>query len=317
MAYTIAWQGRGLFCTLCLGLALAQPAAWGQTDEGAGSRWQRLKQVLQTQRENKQARVSEESLGAKTGNTRTIAYGGREILLYVPSNLPPQGQRALLVALHGGGGNAEFMRDHLKMDGVAERHGFLVAYLNGTAAAAIGGERLKAWNAGSGCCGKPYTDKVDDLGYVAGAVQYLQRVYGVPVQRSFGVGHSNGAMMVQTLACRSGVFTTVASLAGTLMSDDTACPTARGHTIYNYHGADDQNVPLAGGFGSKGVTTIDFTPQAKAQTLFEKAGGHYQLQVFEGADHSIEHISESSQKLDGRTIAERIAQDLGLVVPGR
>jgi poly(3-hydroxybutyrate) depolymerase len=302
-----------LLCHLFLCLSALQLPAWGQTDEGMGSRWQRFKQIRETQRENKEAIVSEESLGAKTENIHVDVFGWREILVYVPSSLPTKGQRALLVALHGGGGNAEFMRNHLKIDGVAERNGFIVAYLNGSAATRIGSGKLKAWNAGSGCCGRSYREKVDDIGYITSAVEYLQRKYGVPPERSFGIGHSNGAMMMQTLSCQTDLFRKVATLAGTLMSEVPSCPAAHDHMIYNYHGEDDQNVPIAGGFGKKGVTNIDFTSQAKAKSLFENAGGHYYLHVFPGADHSIEHLSLSSQRQDGLTIAERVAKDLGLV----
>lgn len=309
-----AWIRRASevsYAALCL-FALSHPA-WGQTEDGLGSRWQRLKQIRETQRANRETVVSEESLGANAENTHVEAYGGREMLVYVPSSLPAKGQRALLVALHGGGGNAEFFRDHLKINGVAERNGFVVAYLNGSAAARIGGNKLKAWNAGGGCCGKPYRENIDDIGYIAGAVAHLQGKYGVSPERTFGVGHSNGAIMLQTVSCQTDVFRKVASLAGTMMSDAHSCPAARGHAIYNYHGQDDQNVPIAGGYGTKGVTTINFVSQAEAKSLFEGAGGRYLLQVFPEADHSIEHLSVASQKESGVTIAERIARDLGLV----
>jgi len=257
--------------------------------------------------------VSEESLGAMTANIHDDAFGGREMLVYVPRSLPAAGRRSLLVALHGGGGNARFMLDHLKIDGVAEKNGFIVAYLNGSAATRIGGNKLKAWNAGSGCCGEPYSDKVDDVGYIAGAVRYLQQKYGVSPERTFGVGHSNGAMMMQTMSCMTDLFREVATLAGTLMAEVPSCPAASNHTIYNYHGALDVNLPIVGGFGSKGVTNINFTSQAKAKALFENAGGRYLLHVLPGADHSIEHLSLSSQKQDGLTIGERLARDLRLM----
>ncbi len=287
--------------------------AWAQTDEGTEPRWKRLKQIWETQRENKESVVSEESLGAMTANIRDGVFGGREMLVYVPRSLPVAGRRSLLVALHGGGGNARFMLDHLKIDGVAEKNGFIVAYLNGSAATRIGGNRLKAWNAGGGCCGEPYSDKVNDVSYITGAVRYLQQKYGVSPERTFGVGHSNGAMMMQTMSCITDLFKKVATLAGTLMAEVSSCPAAVNHTIYNYHGALDVNVPIVGGFGSKGVTNINFTSQAKAKALFESAGGRYLLHVLPGADHSIEHLSLSSQKQDGLTIGERLARDLGLV----
>lgn len=287
--------------------------ALAQEDVGTGSRWQRFKQVRETQRENKEAVVSEESLGAVTADIHDDRFDGRDMLVYVPTALPAAGQRALLVALHGGGGNARFMLGHLKIDGVAEKNGFVVAYLNGSRAGRIGARKLKAWNAGSGCCGKPYSDKVDDIGYITGAVEYLQRKYAIAPERTFGVGHSNGAMMMQTMSCLTNVFNTVATLAGTLMAEVPSCQAARNHTIYNYHGALDVNLPIAGGFGTKGVTNIDFTSQTKAKALFENSGGRYVLSVLPDADHSIEHLSLSSQKHNGLTIAELLTRDLGLM----
>ncbi|MCK6488993.1 MAG: hypothetical protein L6R48_11795 [Planctomycetes bacterium] len=297
---------------LLLALVLLSPSLWAQDEDGSGSTWRRLKQIRDTQRANMEAVVSEESLGAKSGNTHRDSFGGRDLLVYLPSTMPAEGKRSLLVALHGGGGNAEFMRDHLKMNGVAERAGFIVAYLNGTAAARIGGDRLKAWNAGGGCCGRPFTEKVDDLGYIAGAVAYLQARHGIAPGRTVGVGHSNGAIMMQTLVWETDLFQTVASVAGTLMSEAPPCAAVRTHTIHNYHGSEDANLPVAGGFGSKGVTTIDFAAQSAAKKRFEGAGGRYLLHLVPGADHSLEHLSQALQQQDGTTLAERIARDLGL-----
>lgn len=296
---------------LCIALVCLPACA--QQEEERGGKLKQLRDMLQTQRENAKAKVSQESLGAVSANTHKDGFGGRDMLVYLPTRMPAPGQRAMLVALHGGGGNAQFMLDHLKINGIAERNGFIVAYLEGSAATERMAGRLKAWNAGSGCCGKPYADKVDDVGYITGAIRYLQQKHGVDPARTFGVGHSNGAMMTQTMACVSNVYTAVVTLSGTLMAEVPTCPAARGHTIYNYHGTDDINLPIAGGFGKKGVTNINFTPQSKAKELFEAAGGRYVLKTLPGADHSIEHMSEVSQKVEGLTIGDLVARDLGLV----
>lgn len=283
-----------------------------QETQDRGARLRRLKQVIETQRENRAAVVSEESLGAVTANLHRDSFDGRNMLVYVPSKLPPAGQRGLLVALHGGGGNARFMQEHLKIDGVAEKNGFIVAYLEGTAASAALGDRMKAWNAGRGCCGKPYTDKVDDIGYITRAVAWLQDKYGADPARTFGTGHSNGAMMTQTLMGVTSLYTKAVTLAGTLMAESPSLPAARDHAIINYHGTDDINLPIAGGYGQKGVTNINFRSQEQAKEIFEGAGGTYILRALPGADHSIEHLSEVSKKQDGLTIGERLARDLGL-----
>ena len=69
-------------------------------------------------------------------------FGGRELLVYEPYHLPAVGKRALVVVLHGGLGNAAMIEGGLaerglKMDAVAEKDGFLVAYLNGTKVARL------------------------------------------------------------------------------------------------------------------------------------------------------------------------------------
>lgn len=282
------------------------------------TRWQRFKQHIREDREirplNKGAVLGNESIGAKTENIHQDHYEGRDLLVYIPSTIPQQKQRKLLIALHGGGGNAQFMREHLKIDGIAERNGFIVAYLNGSDAtrAHISNRELKAWNAGRGCCGKPFTHKVDDIGYISSTVHYLQNIYHISTEHTFGVGHSNGAMMMQTLSCVTNVFHKIVSLAGTLMADTDICPTAHGHTIYNYHGSDDKNVPIAGGFGTQGVTNIAFTPQDKAKKSFEMAGGNYNLHIIPGATHSIESISAELKNQTGFTIGQRLTHDLGL-----
>lgn len=299
---------------LALGMAVVGPPAHAQEREGPGSRLERLRDIRATQRENAAAVVSQESLGAVSSNNHPDAFDGRRILVYTPTTMPARSQRSMLVALHGGGGNAQFMLDHLKINGVAEKNGFIVAYLEGSAAANRLGNRLKAWNAGGGCCGKPYTDHVDDVRYITGAVRHLQQKYGVDPARTFGVGHSNGAIMMQTLVCTTDVFEKVVTLAGTLMAEGKTCPDARGHTVINYHGVDDINLPTAGGFGTKGVTNIDFTSQEQAKERFEAAGGTYILKVLAGSDHSLEHMSAAARRLDGFTIGELVARDLGLAL---
>lgn len=306
----IARAGVILLALLCA--AVAAPHAFAQQEEGFGARLKRLRDIRETQRENEAATVSQESLGAVSANNHTDAFDGRRIIVYTPTNMPEMGKRPMIVALHGGGGNAQFMLDHLKINGVAEKNGFIVAYLEGSAAANRMGDKMKAWNAGSGCCGKPYADRVDDVSYITGAVRYLQQKYGVDPAKTFGVGHSNGAIMMQTLACTTELFKTVVTLAGTLMAEVQTCPDARGHTIINYHGVEDINLPIAGGFGRKGVTNINFTSQEKAKERFEAAGGKYILKTLPGSDHSIEHMSVAAKRLDGFTIGELVARDLNL-----
>lgn len=301
-----------------MGVVALLPIAASARDDGSSqdgaSRWQRLRrlnEIRRTQEENQAAVVSEESLGAHTENIVKDAYGGRDMILYVPSRLPAAGKRAMVVALHGGLGTAQSMQQHLKMDGVAEKYGFVVAYLNGSRASARLPGRFHAWNAGSGCCGEPYADKVDDIGYVAGAVRYLEGKYGVDPARVFGTGHSNGAMMAQTLMCETDLFRKAVSLAGADMAEVDACPAARGKEILALHGKSDRNVPPGGGRGTKGVSNVSYRSEADSQAKFRASGGSYEI-LWVDSDHSLEHIGAAVRQSEGISLAEKIARFFGL-----
>ena len=148
--------------------------------------------------------LSQLPAGAAARENVVEHYGGRDLIVHVPDRMPPSGARALVVVLHGGLGNADRIANRqsesgLNMDAVADKDGFIVAYLNGTAATRLGGKML-AWNAGGGCCGQPFRTNVDDVGYIKGAVAWLAGKYGVDRRRVFGTGHSNGAACPRT-AC--------------------------------------------------------------------------------------------------------------------
>jgi poly(3-hydroxybutyrate) depolymerase len=303
------------FITIALVTVLALPAC-AQDGDGPGHRLQALRDVRANKKENEALKVSEESLGAHSENVMLDRFEGRDMRLYLPSHLPPPGRRAMVIALHGGGGNAQFMQDHLKMDGVAEKYGFIVAYLIGSDAAAHFSRNMKAWDAGGGCCGEPYKAKVDDIGYISGAVHYLIQKYGVDPKRVYGIGHSNGAMMTQTLMCETDLYDAAVSLSGALMAEVDMCPNARGKTILAIHGAEDANVPPGGGKGTKGVTNIDYRSEENSKAMFERSGGEYTIQLLPGTDHKLEHIEATIQKTEGISLAEKVARFFGLAPHG-
>ena len=138
-------------------------------------------------------------------------FGGRQMIVHVPASLPASGARPLVVVLHGGLGNADRIysggaEKGLNLDSLADKDGFIVVYLNGTAVTKMMGPQFKGWNAGGGCCGVPSTTNVDDVGYITRAVGYLADHYGVDRGRVFAICHSNGAIMAQRMACETDVF---------------------------------------------------------------------------------------------------------------
>lgn len=247
----------------------------------------------------------------------TGTYDGRPLIVYEPSHLPPAGARSLVVVLHGGLGNASHIENGgaergLNLDAVAERQGFIVAYLNGTKVARLLSADARGWNAGGGCCGLPYRNGLDDVGYIRGAVDDLAARYGIDPARVYAIGHSNGAMMALRVVCEAGVFAAVIPVSGTLNLDGDSCPGARGRRVLAIHGEDDQNVPIGGGRGSKGVSGVAFQSEAHSQRVLQGAGASVELLVLPGVDHGLRHIDAAIQAREGRTLAEKAARYFGL-----
>jgi poly(3-hydroxybutyrate) depolymerase len=250
------------------------------------------------------------------------SYGGRDMIVYLPAHLPPTGARAMVVVLHGGLGNAQRIasaqsESALNMDQAADRYGFIVAYLNGTPVTLRLGPNVLGWNAGGGCCGRSAANNIDDVGYIKGAVGYLAGKYGVDLTRVYGIGHSNGAMMTQRLMCQTRLYAAGVAISGPLNLDNPVCSDARGKRILAIHGSDDQNVPIAGGPGSKGISDAVYKSEADSQHAFVAAGGAYDLEVVKGADHKLDDIAAVIQQTEGQTIAEKAARFFGLTGQGR
>lgn len=243
-------------------------------------------------------------------------YDERDMLVYVPQRLPQAGLRALVVVLHGGGGSAERIvkgsaEKGLNMNQLAKKSGFIVAYLNGTAATRIT-SGLKVWNAGGGCCGRAFDKNVDDVAYISGAVSMLERKYGIDPARVYALGHSNGAIMLQRIMCEHGLFAAGVPVAGPLNIEVSSCPAAEGRQMLAIHGMDDTNAPVAGGKGS-GISGVTFRSEKYSEALFNGSGGSYQLLLLPETDHNFEHIDESMEKLQGMSVAEKAARFFGLV----
>jgi polyhydroxybutyrate depolymerase len=251
----------------------------------------------------------------------TENYNGRDLLVYAPPKLPAQGARALVIVLHGGLGNASRIEGGasekgLKMDEIAEKSGFIVAYLNGTPVTKMYGADKLGWNAGGGCCGVPAENNVDDVGYISSAVNHLVGKYGVDPERVYGMGHSNGAMMTMRLMCETSLYAAAVSVSGPLNLKVKNCPAARGKHILAIHGAEDQNVPIAGGQGTKGLAKVVYNSEKYTQQIFAASGADFHLQIVQGADHKLDNINDRIEQTEGMSLAEKAARFFGLAKLG-
>lgn len=248
----------------------------------------------------------------QTKGTEIMPFEGRDVLVYIPKTLKAENQRGMIMVFHGGMGNAGHIRAILNMDSVADKNGFIIVYANGLQAAKIG-EKHKAWNAGGGCCGQPAKQNVDDVDYITRLAAHLEKTYRIEQDKVFGIGHSNGAMMIQRVACESGVFSAIVPVSGPLnYTPENGCAKAKGMRILSLHGRADENVFITGGYGKKGITDVAFQPQSHSKEVFEAAGADYTLQVLDGVDHGLDHVSDYLAKTEGVRLGEFAATFFGL-----
>ena len=169
----------------------------------------------------------------------------REYLVHVPKSY--RGKPVpMLVALHGGGGDADFQADDskYKLISKSEQVGFIAVFPNGYSRFPSG--ILATWNAGA-CCGKAQENNVDDVGFIREVIDRVERQSSIDPRRIFATGMSNGAMMSWRLACEAPEIRAIAPVEGT---DNTAtCEPTHPVAVIQFHAADDPNVPFNGGVG--------------------------------------------------------------------
>ena len=176
---------------------------------------------------------------------------------------------AVVLVLHGGGGNKEGMRKLACADGdvaspeclhrVAAAAGMAVVFANGSNGP--GGKLLnkngvRTWNAGGGqdgaicVSGFACTRGIDDIAYVRALVADLATRIAVDPKRVFATGISNGAAMSHRLACQAAdVVAAIAPVAGQNQFALAGCTPSQPVAVLDIHGTLDACWPYAGGEG--------------------------------------------------------------------
>jgi len=228
----------------------------------------RLEQVLERARQlrgNQPADPNATPIRGPGDYRFSFVHGGitREYLVHVPKSYRGK-PTPMLVALHGGGGDADFQADDskYKLISKSEQAGFIAVFPNGYSRFPSG--VLATWNAGT-CCGAAEKSNVDDVGFIREVIHRVGRQANIDPKRVFATGMSNGAMMDWRLACEAPEIRAIAPVEGT---DNTAgqCVPSHPVAVIEFHAADDPNVPFNGGVGV-GPSHTDFisvpTTQAK------------------------------------------------------
>jgi polyhydroxybutyrate depolymerase len=193
--------------------------------------------------------------------TITVDQTERSYVLHVPKSL--KRPAALVIVLHGGGGSAQSAIAQSNFDAVADRHGFIVAYPEGTDRArpllnALGKPGFLTWNAGA-CCGVAVERGVDDVGFIRAMVAQIASAYPLDPKRIYATGLSNGGMMAYRLACEaSDLVAAIGAVSAVIVV--APCEPRSPVSVLHIHGTADENVPIAGGIGPKSITKYPYPP---------------------------------------------------------
>ncbi|HEU5195339.1 MAG TPA: alpha/beta fold hydrolase [Methylomirabilota bacterium] len=183
------------------------------------------------------------ALSVKEGQGK--AARTRTFLVHVPRAVTRGVPLPVLVAFHGGGGNATGFQKYAGLDRIADREGVIVIYPDGTGPAA--GRRLLTWNAGE-CCGHAQQTHVDDVGFTLAILKRLAGELPIDPARVYVTGHSNGAMMAYRMAAEAAEHIAAVAVVAGMMAVGRFAP-AQPVPVLHIHSVDDPRALYRGGLG--------------------------------------------------------------------
>lgn len=202
----------------------------------------------------------------------------RSYLLHLPPTFGGETPLPLVIALHGGGGNARSIITTTGMNSKADEEGFIAVYPNGTGRLK---DRFLTWNAGN-CCGYAIEENIDDVGFLKTLMHELSRELNVNQKRIYATGMSNGAMMSYGLACGfSEKLAAIAPVAGPFNYEQ--CRPSHPVSVIIFHGTADEHVPYNGGVGAKARMPRVDKPVSYAVSFWAKHNGCSEVPQIEEA----------------------------------
>tara|TARA_X000001036_G_scaffold437415_1_gene482694 strand:- start:265 stop:1227 length:963 start_codon:yes stop_codon:yes gene_type:complete len=163
--------------------------------------------------------------------------------LYKPNKLKEKA--SLVFVLHGYTSNRTNIMKYSKMNTIADQHGFMVCYPQGTSNKYTGQTH---WNANL-----KEMSSVDDAGFLTALSKKIQAEYDLSEKNVFASGMSNGGFMSYTLACeKSSTFKAIASVTGTMSGHDWKNCSPNKVPVLQISGTQDQVVPMDGSISSRG-----------------------------------------------------------------
>lgn len=176
--------------------------------------------------------------GQNVQHSVLVDGGNRFFELHIPKSATPEASIPLVIAFHGAGGSGPGFQEFARLDGEADKRGFLVAYPSATGV-----------NWAEGCnCTRPDIDGVDDIGFVDNLIARVDQDFNIDTSKIYAIGYSQGALFTHRLACeRSETFAGSAMVSGMMsIPVATTCAPAGAQDIMMMHGENDDVLPWTG-----------------------------------------------------------------------
>ena len=168
----------------------------------------------------------------------------RRYIVHVPNLYDKITKTPIVLAFHGGGGNANSSPEYFGLNNKSDEAGFIVVYPEGTGKEAFG-KFFGTWNAGR-CCGSALENNIDDVGFIDNMIKQLEKDFNIDAKRIFATGFSNGAQMSYRIACE--LSDKIAAIApGGSMGTFEYCDLTRPVPIFAFGGTEDPCTPYGGG----------------------------------------------------------------------
>jgi polyhydroxybutyrate depolymerase len=163
----------------------------------------------------------------------------RTYLLYTPSSYDSSRATPLVLALHGRGGDGQGMLDLTGFNQVAEREGFIIAYLNGYE---------NSWADGRGTTPADGA-AINDVLFVQSLIDKLSSDYNILQEQIYVTGFSNGGYLSYRLACELSDRVVAVAPVGANLSENIAatCAPNRAVPVLQISGRADPLTPYDGG----------------------------------------------------------------------
>ena len=176
----------------------------------------------------------------KPGDTTvTMQSGGRSrrYIQHVPSGLAAGISVAVVIDLHGAGGDGRQQQGLSGFNALADKEKFLAIFPDG-----IDGY----WNVDDKCCGTAGKEKVDDVGFLKAIVAKLSVEICIDAKRIYVTGFSNGGGLAHRMGCdAANIVAAIAPAATDLRTQP--CNAARPISMVEVKGMADSLEPYEGG----------------------------------------------------------------------